>query len=520
MILSTLESVKNGTFFYTISSTLMFCKNIIQRFAIKASEFDVHPAFCINDRFYTYREFWNLISKIRTLLKQLDLSEPKIGLVVNDDLETYASIFAIWMEGMAYVPLHPKHPIERNLDIVEQANLKKVLDSSQDTEYKNSLVVNTSDCDSLELTTDILHISDDSLAYILFTSGSTGKPKGVQISFKNLDSFVSAFLATGFKLDHTDKCLQCFDLTFDVSVQSFLVPLIHGASVYTVPHNQIKYSYVFGLLDDHELTFGVFAPSMIWLLKPYFHEIYLQKLRYCILTAEASPVDLVKEWAKCIPNAQIFNFYGPTEATIYCIYYKIEKNKPIKEANGTLAIGKPFKDLYAIIVDENMQVVEKGTKGELYVSGNQVTNGYWKNPERNQEAFIMLDYKGKSRKFYKTGDLCLEDDDHDILYFGRLDNQVKIQGFRIELGEIEFHARATIGGKNAIAFIYQGQTGSNEIALCLETDYLDKDSILTSLKTILPSYMVPSQVYNLEKFPLNTSDKVDRKQVKSLFASQ
>nr|WP_321228686.1 AMP-binding protein [uncultured Psychroserpens sp.] len=495
----------------------MFSKNIIQRFATMASQFSDRNAFCINETHYTYGDFWTLVSKIRTLLNTLDLVDQKIGLVVNDDLETYASIFAIWMQGMGYVPLHPKYPIERNLDIVNQADLQKVLDSSLNSGYDSSLVVKTIECETLELTTEILKISDDSLAYILFTSGSTGKPKGVQISFKNLDSFVSAFLDTGFELDHTDKCLQCFDLTFDVSVQSFLIPLIHGASVYTIPHDQIKYSYVFGLLDDHELTFGVFAPSMIRLLKPYFEEIDLKKLRYCILTAEASPVDLVKEWAECIPNSQIFNFYGPTEATIYCVYYEVKVNETIKDANGMLAIGKPFKGLETIILDENLQVVEKGNKGELYVSGNQVTSGYWKNPERNEEAFIILDYNGESKKFYKTGDLCLEDKDNDLLYFGRLDNQVKIQGFRIELGEIEFHARASIGGKNAVAFIYQGQTGGNEIALCLEIDNLDKDAILNSLKAILPSYMVPSKVYNLEKFPLNTSDKVDRKQVINLF---
>lgn len=495
----------------------MFSKNIIQRFSRMASQFSDRNAFCINGIYYSYGEFWILVSKIRTGLRQLNLSDYKIGLVVNDDLETYASIFAIWMEGMGYVPLHPKYPIERNLDIVEQAELQKVLDSSHNTEYESSLVVKTFGCKSLELTTEILNTSDDALAYILFTSGSTGKPKGVQISFKNLDSFMSAFLGTGFELDHTDKCLQCFDLTFDVSVQSFLVPLIHGASVYTIPHDQIKYSYVFGLLDDHELTFGVFTPSMIRLLKPYFDEIDLKKLRYCILTAEASPVDLVKEWAECIPNAQIFNFYGPTEATIYCVYYKIEKNKPIKEANGILAIGKPFKDLDTIILDENLQVVEKGNKGELYVSGNQITSGYWKNPERNEEAFVLLEYNGTSRKFYKTGDLCLVDEDNDILYFGRLDNQVKIQGFRIELGEIEFHSRAAILGKNAIAFIYQGPTGNNEIAVCLETNSLDKAKIMKTLKTKLPSYMVPTKICNLEKFPLNTSDKVDRNEVKRLF---
>lgn len=495
---------------------MMFSKNIVHRFTTMASQFSGRNAFCIDGKHHTYGEFWTLVSKIRTGLRKLDLADYKIGLVVNDDLETYASIFAIWMEGKGYVPLHPKHPIERNLDIVVQAGLQKVLDSNLNTKIDDSLVVKTEEFNSLPLTTDIIDVSDEALAYILFTSGSTGKPKGVQISFKNLDSFVSAFLDTGFQLDQTDKCLQSFDLTFDVSVQSFLIPLIHGASVYTVPHDQIKYSYVFGLLDDHELTFAIFAPSMIHLLRPYFHEIDLPNLRYCILTAEASPIKLVKEWAACIPNSQIFNFYGPTEATIYCTYYEVKLSDKIKEANGLLAIGKPFNGVNIAILDEHLKPVTKGDKGEMFVSGDQVTSGYWNNPDRNKETFEVLDFNGSPQRFYRTGDLCLEDEDGDFLYYGRLDNQVKIQGYRIELGEIEFHARESIGGKNAVAFIYPGHTGSNEIALCLETNNIDKNAILASLKSKLPPYMIPSKINNLDEFPLNTSDKVDRKQLKTL----
>src|SRR5680860_268686 len=112
----------------------MFSKNITHRFTTMASKFSERNAFCINEIHYTYGEFWTLVSKMRTGLRQLDLADYKIGLVVNDDLETYASIFAIWMEGMGYVPLHPKFPIDRNLDIVDQADLLKVLDSNINTE--------------------------------------------------------------------------------------------------------------------------------------------------------------------------------------------------------------------------------------------------------------------------------------------------------------------------------------------------------------------------------------------------
>lgn len=496
----------------------MFNSNVLDSFVSVVSRFPDNNAFLINGEYHTYNQFWNYISKIRTSLRGVEFDEKKVGIVVNDDIYTYASIFAVWMEGLAYVPLHPKQPIERNIEIVSQANLKYVLDSSLETEYHNDIVIKTIKCNSLSLTTDLITFSDDELAYILFTSGSTGKPKGVQITRGNLSAFMEAFFKIGFVVDENDKCLQCFDLTFDVSVQSFLVPLTHGACVYTVPHDQIKYSYVYGLLDDYELTFGVFAPSMIRYLRPYFDEIELPKLRYCILTAEASPIDLVNEWSQCIPNSKVYNFYGPTEATIYCTFYEVPKLNKIKEANGMLCIGKPFIGVNAVILDEHHNKVQQGIKGELYVSGTQLTIGYWANPERNEESFVNLNFNGENIRFYKTGDLCLEDEEGDLLYYGRLDYQVKIQGYRIELGEIEFHARECIGGKNALAFAYDGNGGNQEIAICLEIAEFDTDNILNILKSKLPSYMLPSKFLNLEEFPLNTSGKIDRNKIKSLLS--
>ncbi|WP_431157711.1 AMP-binding protein [Winogradskyella poriferorum] len=491
----------------------MFSKRIIEKFLFIANHFPNNNAFCIDDHFYTYSNFLELIGKQRSLINDISFDDNKVGLVVNDDIFTYASIFALWMSDMAYVPLHPKFPIERNYEIIEQASIKNVLDSSTDSEFDSNMVINSSNLDSFEVNLNHIINNDNSLAYILFTSGSTGKPKGVQITFKNLDNFVDAFMSTGFKINKNDKCLQCFDLTFDVSVQSFLVPLIHGACIYTVPHNQIKYSYVYGLLDDHELTFGIFAPSMIRMLEPYFDEINLKKLRYCILTAEASPVGLVEKWSHCIPNAKIFNFYGPTEATIYCTSYEYSRTNKNKESNGVLGIGKPFKGIEAIILNEEFQPVPIGEKGEMYVAGNQITMGYWNNPELNKKVFKEILIDGKKARYYKTGDLCMFDKDNDLLYYGRIDNQVKIQGFRIELGEIEHHSRNSINGKNAIAFTFLGETGANEIAICLEDKNPNKEEILNYLKNKLPHYMVPTKIYHLDSFPLNTSDKVDKKKI-------
>lgn len=497
----------------------MFATNTLYKIFESVTRFPQRNAFLINEVFYTYAQFWDRISIIRAGIRQNESDHKILGIVAHDDIETYASIFAVWMEGLAYVPLHPKQPLQRNLEIVQQAGIKKVLDANFDSDYSDDLVVKTKEFDEKTKHTDLIPFPENDLAYILFTSGSTGQPKGVQITRANVGAFMHDFMQTGFKVFETDKGLQCFDLTFDVSVQSFLVPLTHGACVYTIPHDQIKYSYVYGLLEDHELTFGVFAPSMIRFLRPYFDEIYLPKLRYCILTAEASPVDLVQEWAKCIPNAAIFNFYGPTEATIYCTYYPVPINNTIKQANGMLCIGKPFQGIKAVILDESLKRVANGVKGEMYITGNQLTIGYWANPEKNNESFMILTLDGASERYYKTGDLCFQDEDGDIMYFGRLDYQVKIQGYRIELGEIEFNARAIINGKNAVAFTYEGTNGNQEIAMCLEIDTFDQEVFLKSLKTKLPSYMIPTRVFNLSEFPLNTSGKIDRNVIKKTVLS-
>lgn len=468
-------------------------------------------AFCIAEKFYSYKEFGNCISKIRNEIQSFDILSKNIGIVANDDLETYASIFAIWLEGYAYVPLHPQQPIERSNEIIAQAEIELILDSSfNSTNFTMGSVIETTKLDFDAINLVPKETSEDALAYILFTSGSTGKPKGVMITRRNVGSFMKSFWETGFLISEKDRCLQCFDLTFDVSVQSYLVPLLKGACTYTIPHDQIKYSYVFGLLEDHQLTFGAMAPSMIRYLRPYFDEINIPSMRYCILTAEASPVDLISEWARCIPNAEILDFYGPTEATIYCTFHKYKREGNNKTLNGMLSIGKAISGLNAIIVDEDLKVLETNQKGELCISGGQVTPGYWKNSEKNKESFFEMEINGTLTRFYKTGDSCYFDEDGDIMLAGRLDYQVKIQGYRIELGEVEYHVREFLSGQNAVAVAFNNSMGNTEIALFIEGTLNSEPDLLSHLNSRMPFYMIPTRILVEQLFPINKSGKVDR----------
>lgn len=468
-------------------------------------------ALCIDDTYYTYEDLLQRVNGLRLEInKSVSQLETNVGLLVENKLDTYASIFALWLEGKAYVPLLPYAPIERNKQVVEESQIATILCTND--EVVSSLNVKTIKCGSVDSSSEVVgprYEDVNRLAYILFTSGSTGTPKGVQITLGNLDAFIHAMVAAGHALTPDDRVLQMFELTFDFSVVSYLLPLYSGACIYTVPSNEVKYSYVLDLLEEYSLTVLFLVPSIITLLKFYFDDINQPQVRLCSFCGEALYVDITNEWQKCIPNARIINFYGPTEDTVFCTYYDFNESNQ-KNHNGAIAIGKAMLDGDTIIVDEQLNELPCGEKGELCLAGPQLTPGYWKNKEKNEEAFFMRDGK----RFYRTGDLCFFDEEGDLQYVGRIDFQVKIQGFRIELSEIEHFANEAFQGIHTcicVAFINKIHT--TEIGLIIESNgkQVDTEKALEYLKSHLPNYEVPTSVKVIDKLPLNNNGKIDRK---------
>ena len=271
-------------------------------------------AFHIGETNYSYLELKIECVNISKLISASSAnSEKVIGILSFDDLKTYASLLACWFTGKTYVPLNPASPAARNNDIISDAGIKTIL-ASQDIEANRAKFSTTSIIDSSDQSSGKQEFSPSlpkatDLAYILFTSGSTGKPKGVSISHGNLNSFIHHFINSGYKISHKDRFLQIYDLSFDASVHCFSVPLSIGASVYTVPPNEIKYLYAFKLMRDHKLSFVKMPPSTLAYLKPYFDKIKLDNLRYCLLGGEAFSAQLARDWKSCVPNALIQNVY-------------------------------------------------------------------------------------------------------------------------------------------------------------------------------------------------------------------
>ncbi|ALJ04039.1 AMP-dependent synthetase [Pseudalgibacter alginicilyticus] len=493
----------------------------LQKSLIKHAE---REAFCINNVFYTYSDFNLEISKIRVAIQNnTKKTDTLIGLVTNDDIYTYASIVALWLEGKAYVPVNPEVPLDRNTHILQSINTHFIIDSSKISNYNNLnlTVINPTEGEipcKINLC-PVANIHSEDLAYILFTSGSTGVPKGVSITFKNVNGFVNAINEDpGFELMPTDKCLQMFELTFDMSVVSYLMPLLSGASIYTIPSKAIKYFQVYKLLKEYKLTVLTLVASIIHYLRPYFKEINETQVRYCSFAGGALHDDIASEWSDCIPNSKIYNYYGPTETTIYSGFYLYEKQNNTKAHNGIISIGKPMGDLKYMVVNENNEEVPLKTTGELCISGSQVTPGYWNNPELNNTVFFSVDDNGTPLIYYKTGDLCFKDHEGDYLYVGRADFQVKIRGYRVELSEIEFHAKVKAPIKvNMVAIDIENNLGNAELGLAIESTPFNTDEIFEYMKTKLPNYMIPMHVEFIKEFPHSINGKIDRKALRTHF---
>ncbi len=483
-------------------------------------QYAAQNAFYIKGTFYTYNQLAKKTYTIANWLKTNNPNHQPVGIIADDHIDTYAALLGILLSGAAYVPILPDYPKDRSQSIIAQAGLHILLSPHPAAQLQaaisnTNVITEIATLPTFDGAYTLPKISESDFAYILFTSGSTGVPKGVPLTHQNLWGFMDSFFALGYELSPEDRFLQMFDLTFDLSVMSYLAPLLVGGCVYTVNPEEIKYMAIYSLLEDHKLTFTLMVPSMLSYLRPYFEDIELPHLRHSLFCGEALYADIAKEWQACLPNGQVQNVYGPTEATIFCLTYNC--GETIKSYNEMVCIGQTMKNVKAIVVGDTNQPVVKGEKGELCVTGAQVTPGYLHNSEKNQEAFFELN----NTRYYRTGDIVYQDESGDYMYCGRVDYQVKVKGgFRVELNEIEAHARHHTQLSGVVAVAVANSIGIAQIFLYLEDYKGDINQLTGYLKTQMPDYMLPEKIINIPIFPLNDNGKVDRKQLTILLSSK
>jgi D-alanine--poly(phosphoribitol) ligase subunit 1 len=501
--------------------------SLLERLISNFKNFSDRNAFYIGDHYYTYAQFEQEIAKIQhSVISKIPHEEKVVAIVTHDDIQTYASIIALWFTGKAFVPLNPLNPNSRNHNIIRQTDINSMISSKEIKSDFRSELDGIRIFSSIEKTNDALELvyvesSEEDDCYVLFTSGSTGKPKGVPISRKNLNSYVNSYFNAGYEINEEDRFLQIYDLSFDGSIPCYIIPLAIGACVFTVPQDQIKYLYAYKLMLEKQLTFVKMPPSTLAYLQPYFKDISLKDLRYCLFGGEAFSTNFAQQWASCAPNAQIQNIYGPTEATINSHIYNWNlADNEAKSTNGIVSIGKCFGDSDAMVVNAELEPLNENEKGELCLCGDQLTRGYWRDEERTRDAFFKSEYQGKIRTFYRTGDLVFRDTDGDYMYIGRLDSQIQIQGYRVELGEIEKHVRDFLNSSNVAVLARLNTKAVMELYLFIENAEGMQDDIKYYLEQKVPPYMLPKRIINMAVFPKSAGGKIHRTALENILENE
>ena len=308
-------------------------KRITDKFIENCFKYPNNNALFINETYYSYSELLNLTYSILLNLKKENLNESKIGIFCSDDIETYSSILAVSILGACYVPINSKNPIQHSIEIIESAGIKTILHSNKIeipkelTNYNLKAVFSENRNYTISKQ-DLVPSINQEFAYLLHTSGSTGKPKGVNIQHLQVEAFFDFFKEeNGFHFSENDRFIQTFELTFDVSVFCLFMPLYLGACCYVVPQNGLKFLDTIRLMKDQSITVSTFVPTLLNHLDKYLKELQLPSLKYSFFIGDKLSHNLTCKWKKSIPNAEIINFYGPTEATIMCSIYKWEESR-------------------------------------------------------------------------------------------------------------------------------------------------------------------------------------------------
>jgi D-alanine--poly(phosphoribitol) ligase subunit 1 len=461
-----------------------------------ANSYPERDCLHINGVMYSYADIQNMAEIVFGQLVQIENLPPFIGIYLDDSVWTYATIIAISAAGCCYVPLNPLLPGKKIKQIIREIPLALIVTAASPAFEFNcqTLIINQDKTKAKKLE----QLNSQDFAYLLFTSGSTGEPKGVPVSHKNVRSFLD-YMCKEYQFNSSDRFLQPYELSFDVSVFSIFAAWECGAAVYVVPSSGIKYLNIASVIRDFSITVCSMVPSVLHFLERYLPEFSFPHLRYSFFSGDRLYYSTAAAWKNCMPNGTLINCYGPTETTIVCSSYIFDKQLAERESlNDIVPIGRLFPDHDYLVVDEHLQDT---SAGELCISGPQVIEHYLQG--RNEESFFE---RGRKR-FYRTGDICSLNEAGNLLFHGRSDSQFKINGYRIEAAEVE-KAILLITGR--LAFVIDKELNGSRLLVAFVQGVYPELKLREELQTVLPAYMIPGEINFVREFPMNVNGKIDK----------
>jgi len=442
-----------------------------------------------------------------------------VGLCMERSLDMIVGLYGILKAGGAYVPLDPSYPADRLATIVEDAQPAVVLTQQHLREKVPSafaLPVFCLDSDSATLmgysTTNLAnHTQADHLAYVIYTSGSTGKPKGVGIDHRGIVNRLQ-WMQEAYALTSVDRVLQKTPFSFDVSVWEFFWPLLEGATlVVAKPGGHQDVGYLADLIDAQGITTLHFVPPM---LEVFLNEVDAScggSLRQVMCSGQALPLELQQRFFATWDHIALHNLYGPTEASVDVTYWACQKDTTLT----SVPIGQPIANIQIHLLDDTLEPVPIGVVGHLYIAGVGLARGYINRPELTAQSFLPNPFSDVlGARMYKSGDLARYLPDGTIEYLGRSDHQVKIRGLRIELGEIESALAGLASVREVVVLAREDSAGDQRLVAYVvgqDGQVPEASQLQASLSQTLPEYMVPGHYVVLERMPLTSNGKVDRK---------
>ena len=491
----------------------------------------------VPDVYVTYRELNQRANRLARVLRAKNVRKNNIvGLLMENSAEMAVSILGVLKAGAAYLPIDPWGPVERKKYILEDSGAAILLLSGHiSAEYKfppgNIPAVDVDD--KIDEDTRLYpgrafnpveNVDPTDLSYVIYTSGSTGRPKGVLIQHIGIVNYTIWRLKT-YNYTEEDVTLQPLSYCFDGFGANFYSSLLSGGKLVMVPdHGKLDYDYINGLIELLGVTNISLVPGIFGMMLDRANAGDIKSLRFVVLAGDRSSAALVKKCREKAPDLLLVNEYGPTETTVTAAGFC-----GIHESN-TAIIGKPISNIHLYILDSSMSPVSVKVIGELYIAGIGVARGYLDNPGLTADKFIDNPWVPGER-MYRTGDLARWLPDGRIEFSGRRDYQVKIRGNRIDPEEIVHRLLENKVIKEAAVIPGEPLPSAGESNL--PDDYGDRrlcayiaaerpltvSELRRFLSGYLPDYMIPTSFIQVERIPVTTNGKIDKKALLSYGAT-
>ncbi len=494
-------------------------------------------ALIYKDERITYKELNAKANELAEYLRHCGIGPEKlVGVSMDRSIEMMICIYGILKSGAAYLPIIPDYPDERISIMLSDSGCNLVITKIhlKDKFEKTNAHLIFIDSFSYEKpgVKEFNQANSNNIAYVIYTSGSTGKPKGVMIEHHSVINRIN-WMQKKYNASPTDILIQKTSIGFDVSVWELFWWSFYGASLVLLDKNEEKDpNRIIETITKKEVTKIHFVPSMLNVFLQYIkdHNIDVDNLKSLIqvfASGEALSANSVLIFNELFKNLKVnlVNLYGPTEATVDVSYYNCTRDEKV----DTIPIGKPIDNINLFILNNNHKLQPVGIPGELHIGGVGLARGYYQNNSLTKDKFIIWNkergkiYSEKDNpkdavRIYKTGDIARWLPSGDIEFLGRIDDQIKIRGFRVELGEIESVLNQLDDIKESVVIAIDDNSGNKKLVAYIVSNKnkIDTSVIISEISKKLPAYMVPTFFIQLDKIPLNTNGKADRRQLANL----